>query len=161
MDNIRNFGLNILESLGVNNYDKITNNIYLGNYKSSKRKIIDMEKFDVIVNCTATLPFHHNKTYNHRLRVHDNLTTISNIELFQNIMRILPIIHNHVKNNRKILIHCKAGMQRSVTLVVAYLVKYHKLNIEQAKSYVKSKRSVAYMTGSNFNLCLVMLDKNL
>jgi len=52
-------------------------------------------------------------------------------------------------------------MQRSVTLVVAYLVKYHKLNIEQAKSYVKSKRSVAYMTGSNFNLCLVMLDKNL
>lgn len=161
MDNIRNFGLNILESLGVDNYNKITDNIYLGNYKATERKIIDKEKFDVIVNCTATLPFHHNNTYNHRLNVHDDLTTISNIKLFQNIMRILPIIHNHVKNNRKILIHCKAGMQRSVTLVIAYLVKYHKLNIEQAKKYVKSKRPVAYMTGSNFNLCLVMLDKNL
>ena len=28
MDSIRNLGLNILEYLGVNNYDKITDNIY-------------------------------------------------------------------------------------------------------------------------------------
>ena len=54
MDSIRNLGLNILEYLGVNNYDKITDNIYLGNYKASEREVIDKEKFDVIVNCTAT-----------------------------------------------------------------------------------------------------------
>tara|TARA_X000000950_G_C13748756_1_gene591729 strand:+ start:502 stop:987 length:486 start_codon:yes stop_codon:yes gene_type:complete len=161
MNTIRNLGLNILEYFGVNNYDKITNNIYLGNYKASKMEVIDKEKFDVVINCTATLPFYRNNIYNHRLNVHDDLTTISNTKLFQNILRILPVIHNHVQNNRKILIHCKAGMQRSVTLVIAYLVKYHKLSISQAEQYVKSKRSVAYMTGSNFNLCLVMLDKNL
>ena len=161
MDSIRNLGLNILEYLGVNNYDKITDNIYLGNYKASEREVIDKEKFDVIVNCTATLPFNHNKTYNHRLRVFDDLTTISNVKLFENIIRILPILDHHVRHNRKILIHCKAGMQRSVTLVIAYHVKYHGMTIPQARKYVKSKRSVAYMAGCNFNLCLVMLDKNL
>lgn len=161
MEFIRNSCLYLLELAGVNNYDKITNNIYLGNYKASHNDSINSAKFDVVVNCTATLPFNSNKTHNYRLPVYDDLTTRSNVLLFENIMRILPILHMHVKNNDRILIHCKAGMQRSVTLVIAYLVKYHNLSMEDARFLVKSKRSVAYMTGSNFNLCLTMLDKNL
>ena len=39
------------------------------------------------------------------------------------------------------LVHCKLGVSRSTTFVIAYLIKYANLTTDEAFAFVKSKRS--------------------
>lgn len=43
--------------------------------------------------------------------------------------------------NGKTLVHCVAGVSRSASLVIAYLMKYHKKTLKEAYEHVKSARS--------------------
>tara|TARA_Y100000385_G_C12614420_1_gene434335 strand:- start:9 stop:506 length:498 start_codon:yes stop_codon:yes gene_type:complete len=161
MEYIKNSILDLFEYSGVNNHDKITDNILLGNYKSTSRDNIKNSGIDVVINCSPNLPFNNKLLHNYRIAVNDDLTNKANLDLFENIINILPIIHNHVKQNHKILIHCKAGMQRSAAVTAAYLMKYHDLSIEEAKKFIQEKRPIAFFMGSNFNLCLLLFQKHL
>ncbi len=54
-----------------------------------------------------------------------------------------------VKNmNGKALIHCHAGISRSATICMAYLMATKRLRMEEAYEYVKSKRRII---SPNFN----------
>lgn len=39
-----------------------------------------------------------------------------------------------------VLVHCMAGVSRSATIVIAYLMKKHRLTVKEARSIVESKR---------------------
>jgi protein-tyrosine phosphatase len=41
-----------------------------------------------------------------------------------------------------VLVHCMAGVSRSVTLVTAYLMKYRSMALQDALNYVRSRRPV-------------------
>jgi protein-tyrosine phosphatase len=42
----------------------------------------------------------------------------------------------------QILVHCMAGVSRSVSLVIAYLIKHKDMNYEAAYTLVKSRRKI-------------------
>lgn len=44
--------------------------------------------------------------------------------------------------NGKILVHCKEGVSRSATLVLAYLVRDQEMTLQDAVSLVRSKREI-------------------
>lgn len=52
------------------------------------------------------------------------------------------------KSQSNVLIHCQAGVSRSATIVVAYLMQHCNLSMNEAYSLVKNKRSVI---SPNFN----------
>lgn len=51
-------------------------------------------------------------------------------------------IHQTGKRNGRTLVHCVAGVSRSASLCIAYLMKYHRLSLLDAHQWVRSRRPV-------------------
>merc|ERR1712141_744253 len=45
-------------------------------------------------------------------------------------------------NNSGVLVHCQAGISRSPTIAVAYLMKFYPMAMSDAYKFVKTKRSI-------------------
>ena len=52
-------------------------------------------------------------------------------------------IEENAQNGCKTLVHCMAGASRSTSLVLAYLMKYEKINLKNAFISVKKRRETA------------------
>ena len=59
------------------------------------------------------------------------------------LMRYFPQAVNFIRNSLEttnVLVHCLAGVSRSVTLVLAYLIKFEGMTFQKSYSFVKSRR---------------------
>ena len=122
---------------------QITERIYLGNkYASANTKDID-----VIVSVGCMVKKRQNGIEYYRFGIRD--TSESNlIPMFADIT---DTIHHHNKLNRRILIHCQGGINRSPIFVLAFLCRYCSMSIEEGMQYIKERRPSArfqphYMT---------------
>ena len=65
-----------------------------------------------------------------------------------NILRYLPdalrFIHDSVQLQKKVFIHCDAGVSRSTSVVVAYYMATRRIPFRQALEIVRSKRGCAF-----------------
>ena len=50
------------------------------------------------------------------------------------------------KIKKGVLVHCKAGVARSMLVIMCYLCFYEDMSIEQAESYLRSRRSIVAIT---------------
>ena len=134
--------------LGIQNHTQIIPNIYIGNIYSS---LYNYEEFDVIVNCSKNLPFPNDKENNIKIRIPIDDKYINKCEELLNHLEVINDIIKHYDNNKKILIHCQFGIQRSSTITAIFLMK--KLNIQKEKAIemVKSQRMISFFPYNNFN----------
>ena len=66
------------------------------------------------------------------------------------------LISDSVKNSKgRVLVHCQAGISRSATICLAYLISRHRLRLDEAYEYVKKRRSVI---SPNFNFMGQLLN---
>jgi len=54
-------------------------------------------------------------------------------------------------NTNKIYVHCKAGHGRSAIIVIAYLMKNHRMNLVDAHEFTKNKRSTINLNPSQYD----------
>jgi protein-tyrosine phosphatase len=160
MNYFKNMFVDTFKFLGYNDYDMILPNIYVGNYNSSSKENLDKLRINVVLNCSKVLPFNKKQNINIRLPVTDDLTLNSNLIMVRYIVRILPKIKNYHNKKYRILIHCRAGMQRSAAFMAAYLMKYYKLSLGEAIQYIKSKRNQSFFMGPNFYITLKLFEKH-
>ena len=66
------------------------------------------------------------------------------------------LISDSVKNSKgRVLVHCQAGISRSATICLAYLISRYRLRLDEAYEYVKKRRSVI---SPNFNFMGQLLN---
>jgi dual specificity phosphatase 12 len=51
---------------------------------------------------------------------------------------------NEARKQGRVFVHCAAGVSRSASIVIAYVMKTNNLDFEAALALVKSKRSIVY-----------------
>lgn len=103
---------------------------------SDKTKLKEMD-VTTILNITDHIPFHYESDFTyHRIPITDNL----NINIRQYFERTCEIIDNIIENKQKILVHCYAGISRSATIVIAYIMKKNRMTMSEAYQFVEAKR---------------------
>jgi protein-tyrosine phosphatase len=63
--------------------------------------------------------------------------------LLRGVEEVLPVIHAEVRAGRPTLVHCHAGKDRTGLVMVAYLVRYHGLDVEEAIERVRAVQPIA------------------
>ena len=63
-------------------------------------------------------------------------------KISQYFFEVHNIINKALAENKNVIVHCAAGISRSSSLVIAYLMIENRWLYEEAYNYVKSKRSI-------------------
>lgn len=53
-------------------------------------------------------------------------------------------------NGQSVLVHCEQGKSRSASIVIAYLILYHKYSFQNALQHVKKSRDIASPNIGNY-----------
>jgi len=145
----------ILSYFGYKHYDKINNNIYIGNINTAQNTdFIKNNNISIIINCSKDIPFYYNHTVNYRIPVNDDLSTASIVLMTHYLKHLIPIINNHLNKGEILFIHCRAGMQRSATFLAGLLMYHYKLDKHAVITLIKNKRFVCFLPSGNFNISL-------
>lgn len=117
---------------------QITDFLYLGNLTAARNEALLKETgITYVINATAEASdqqYEGIECSRIRLEDHPNCNIGIHFDL------IADKIEKLRQENQKIFVHCIAGVSRSATLVLAYLMKYKRMRLVDAHRLVKSKR---------------------
>jgi protein-tyrosine phosphatase len=134
--------------LPATNQEEITNHpmthiidgLYIGSESNAKNlDELSSEQIRCIVNVTSHVPLYHSDQLQYCHLPADDTQKQNLLEYFD---RAYSFIHNAIENNEKVLVHCVAGISRSPAIVIGFLMRYAKMNMNDAYDYVKRKRSI-------------------
>lgn len=119
---------------------KIAKKIYLGNwFDAQNMNFLKRSKISHILCCSAELRpmFPSHFEYKH-IRANDHPA----FNLSIHFDSAANFIHNAIETGTGIFIHCYAGVSRSTTCLVAYMMKYRGMTISGAINFIRKKRSI-------------------
>jgi len=118
---------------------QIVENLWVGDIRSPCNKnSLKENNIDMIVSAVYGATAHHPFDFNYEKA---NLRDVTNENILGEIDRLLPEIRKEILDCKGVLVHCMQGASRSVTIVAAYLIKYHEMKAEEALRFMKRKRS--------------------
>ena len=91
-----------------------------------------------------------------RLAVNDEPSEAKKLKDLLDNNNILEMINSYLIENKRVLVHCKMGQQRSAIVIVCYLMRYFYVSSTEAINFVKAKRPIAFFGQVNF---IDMLNK--
>ena len=124
----------------INHYIKdepanIIENLWLGNFGHGiYGPSISKYKFDFIVNLGAHE--HENSVENITI----NLSDYPDVKIKDYFDTTTSVIHEQLEKNKNVYVHCHAGVSRSTTMIIAYLMKYKNMSLESALMLCRKKR---------------------
>jgi len=122
---------------------KIFDQLFLGSYQDARNQsFLQRNKVTHVVTVGAELKVLYPKLFKYLyIAAHDMPQYKLNVYFDQ----IADFIHNAIDGEKGVVfVHCFAGISRSTSSILAYLIKYHGLALHEALSFVKSKRSIVF-----------------
>jgi len=156
-------------------YNEIIPGLYLGTIEASQDiQFIKDKNICTIVNCTKDIKdkfslnllkpiedapeevqkwLYDNSYYikYYRIPVDDSGRKEDIEKFYEYTISLLPIIKKEYDNGRNILIHCLAGVQRSASFVVAFLMYYYNKPLDVMVKYVLEKKPNVFFFGERNN----------
>lgn len=121
----------------IHKIDKVIDNLFISSFETATNKDI-LKKYNIksILNCAKELDSNLTENY-YKYELVDELDYNINKD---ELLSAIEFIDNAVKNKTNILVHCKKGVSRSCTVVIAYFIIKHKKSYSEAYSIVKKAR---------------------
>ncbi|KAG5281323.1 hypothetical protein AALO_G00069960 [Alosa alosa] len=114
--------------------------LYLGSaHHSSQRETLASRGITAVLNVSSSCPnlFETELTYK-TLRVEDSLAADIRI-LFPEAIQFIDSVK---ESGGRVLVHCQAGISRSATICLAYLINARRVSLDEAFDFVKRRRQV-------------------
>mmetsp|Transcript_35533 Transcript_35533/g.81392 ORF Transcript_35533/g.81392 Transcript_35533/m.81392 type:complete len:417 (+) Transcript_35533:81-1331(+) len=143
LEQVREDHSKLFKTVVLENCDMIIPNLFLGGIVAAMdtQRVVDQGIRAVVCCCRCTefpeRDFHKDLNY-YRVDVED--IAREPIELF--FPEATAFIHSWFSRDAPVLVHCRAGVSRSASVVLAYLVEYHKYSLHDAFFLARSHRSV-------------------
>ncbi|CAB3989828.1 dual specificity phosphatase 14-like [Paramuricea clavata] len=119
--------------------DAITDYLYLGGIAGVKKDFLLENGINLIINATMEMPdYDSHGIEKFRIKIGD----MPGAKIDEHFDKVSDLIEGRRQQNQKVFVHCVAGISRSSTLVLAYLMKYQNLSLVEAHYLVKSKRKM-------------------
>jgi hypothetical protein len=114
--------------------DKITDKVFLGNEEGglNKEKLKELGVTHVLI-CGLDLHKFHPEEFTYKHFLIDDHPNEDLKKYFREALMFMD-------SSKKVYVHCWAGVSRSASIVIAYIMWKKKLNYEEAHSFVKERR---------------------
>jgi dual specificity MAP kinase phosphatase len=107
-----------------------------------------------IVNCTRDLPMLGPRGA--RIPVDD--APSQNNQMFQYFPLIVRKIRERLVAGDAVIVHCRAGQQRSAAVIAAYLIRYNGMSKNEAIAYIRRCKSDAFYISATFDNALTVWE---
>ncbi|NXT17685.1 DUS4 phosphatase, partial [Syrrhaptes paradoxus] len=114
--------------------------LYLGSaYHAARRDMLDALGITALLNVSSDCPNHFEGHYQYKcIPVEDN----HKAEISSWFMEAIEYIDSVKECCGRVLVHCQAGISRSATICLAYLMMKKRVKLEEAFEFVKQRRSI-------------------
>lgn len=116
--------------------------LFLGDmWDANNFEFIEKNNINVIICVAAGIIFRQNIPENiaiHKYKIEDTLEQDISVYFDE----ITELIREYIMNRKTVLVHCMAGISRSTTITIAYLMKYENMNLKEALIFVKERRPI-------------------
>lgn len=92
-----------------------------------------------VLNVTSSVPnqFEREGFMYKQIKVEDS----HDVNMIQYLPEAFRFIESAKESGERVLVHCHAGMSRSVTVIIAYLMKFYEHTLDSAYEFVKERKS--------------------
>ena len=90
------------------------------------------------------------REYGIRVPVDDDLSRQAMIDMREYLPRAVSAIDRVRSNGGNVLVHCRAGQQRSPAVIAAYLMSTQGMGRDEAIRFIRDRKPDAFLTGVNF-----------
>ncbi|NXX49008.1 DUS4 phosphatase, partial [Tricholaema leucomelas] len=114
--------------------------LYLGSaYHAARRDMLDALGITALLNVSSDCPNHFEGHYQYKcIPVEDN----HKADISSWFMEAIEYIDSVKECCGRVLVHCQAGISRSATICLAYLMMKKRVKLEEAFEFVKQRRSI-------------------
>lgn len=124
-------------------------------YLYSEPSLKEVMGYDLIINVAKEITNYKEQLPLSKQPCYYHFTWSHTSQITKNLPQLTELVHNAYLNQKKVLIHCQCGVSRSASLIVAYMMRYDRLNLNDAYNKLKS---IAKEISPNMSLLFQLME---
>jgi protein tyrosine phosphatase len=117
--------------------NQVHHGVWIGSYESVVNDDLMNNKIDVVLNMAIECDYKLKQPKTQLVKIGIEDGRLTNCGVFR---KAAEVIYNAKESEQAVLVHCAAGVSRSATAVLAYLMIYERMGWSNALSYVQDSR---------------------